>query len=148
MSCWQFTVLGMEEQIEALLKWFRSSKLFRREVVGPFLFAVVVVACGYVAYQVLMNEADVPACRPEGFPSRCYNIAPEMCEVIWEQADGNCREYIGTLKLSPGRLTGPILSKCKFAHFDRAFAQARKSTAECKNAFSDLEGWKQRNDFN
>ncbi|MEK6555072.1 MAG: hypothetical protein AABZ31_07530 [Bdellovibrionota bacterium] len=89
----------------------------------------------------------VTPCSKSGFPGRCYKVPEGMCNIVWDRTEETCNEFIKTLNLPPGRLMGPIVTKCRLMHYDKPFVYGRESNAECDQIFQDLELWKRRNNF-
>lgn len=132
--------------ITAIEKWIEAGMPMTVRVRLGILVLVLGFIFGVFAY-FLENEKPVTPCSPEGTPGSCYYVTQDMCNTIWSKATAECTDYIKSLSLAPGRLTGPIELKCKLAKFDQVFRANRKSEPICESMISDVEDWRRRNDF-
>lgn len=98
----------------------------------------------YVGYLVIGDTIITP-CSPHGIPGRCYYAPQNVCEVVWNNSEKTCKEWIKQFSFAPGRLTSPIIEKCREAEFDKVFHQSFKSSPECEERRHELEDWKREN---
>jgi hypothetical protein len=112
-------------------------------IVFSFVMAAILI---YVGYR-FGTEEEITPCSPGGFPGSCYAINQKACEMVWESATKICEGFIQKAQLPPGRLTGPIMTKCQSVVLDNTFGGSRKGTPECQNLSEELKEWSARNDF-
>lgn len=98
----------------------------------------------YVGYRLSQEDPTGP-CSPSGFPGRCYRITETMCNVVWDKAEGKCKEWVKQFKLPPGRLITPVIRKCQLSDLDSAYKWLRISSPECDQMKVDLDGWRRSN---
>jgi hypothetical protein len=107
-------------------------------------FALFMALLIYVGAQ-FSNQDEPSPCGPNGFPGRCYHVPEKICTLTWNHAEKGCRDFVGKLKLPPGRPIGATVFRCQFVELDRAFMYVRKSTPDCNSAFAEVEDWKRAN---
>jgi hypothetical protein len=137
----------MKRLINSLYEWvFSDSPL----AAGIKVLSLVAVLTAFLIYLVARMDENVlsgPCSPPNGNPIRCYHVSQHICEVMWAKTEPECKEFVTSLKLPPGRLVGPIIFRCQVIKLDQAFSASRKSTPECLDMHRELEEWKKRNGF-
>lgn len=113
-------------------------------VIKGLLGLLAVSGLIYLAIFLVGDQVRSP-CSPSGFPGRCYHTTQPICEDIWSNAEKVCREWIKQFTFPPGRLTSPIIEKCRQAELDKVLRNSLKSTPECQDYRSELDVWKQQN---
>lgn len=93
----------------------------------------------------LLQDNIVGPCAPSTVIGRCYHTTEEVCDVIWSNAERTCNQWIKKFTFEPGRLTSPIIDKCKRAEVDKILKASLKSTGECEEYRKDLDDWKRQN---
>jgi hypothetical protein len=126
-----------------MFEWLSSEENLKRALKGLGLLAVFLAMMSYFGYLALTQKKPEP-CDVKELPRRCYNVNQDACEILWKHIETDCKAFVDKVSTSATQLTGPIMSKCRFAEFDRANAFGRKSNSECNEYFKDLEGWRRR----
>lgn len=116
-----------------------------RNILKAGAFVVTVTVLIVAGYFIARNEFAAAPCSPEGFPGRCYHVPQSVCEIAWNNAEASCKDYVKGFNFGPGRLIGPMVSRCQHATFDKAFPYSRRSNEDCDSLHYEMEEWRKRN---